>query len=977
MGRALGVGRALMPPAIPIATYRLQLTGAFGFGAAARLVPYLAALGISHLYASPFLKARTGSTHGYDIVDHHAVNPEFGGEEGFAELCAALKAADLGLILDFVPNHMGVSYADNAWWLDVLEWGQKSPYANAFDIDWETLPYRSTGGLLLPILGKAYGDALEEGDLVLKYDPVEGSFAVWYYEHRLPIRPNRYGEILKNIVAAAGAADEEAGRALLALASRYPDPNEPTREHAPEYKAALAAIPGGAEVIERGIMAYRPSPEDPGRVVLLNRLLERQHYRLAHWRVAFTEINYRRFFDVNDLAGIRVEDLPTFAAVHKRVMAMISAGQLQGLRLDHIDGLLDPAQYSRRLSRLVRAARPPDDRASPFYIVAEKILGDTEPMPEFPGVAGTTGYDVLNLITRVLLDEQGMPTLDRYYAELMGRRDPFEDIVRESKVRVLETMLASEFTVLCRLLARIAAGHWRTRDFTLERLRAALRAYIVHFPVYRTYISGGHVSAEDRALITEAIKKARDLWFGPDPNIFEFLQDVLTLDLIAPDRPPGYSSARVRRFAGKVQQLTGPVMAKAMEDTAFYRYHRLLALNEVGGEPALPALSVSDFHRRMRMRMAYPHAMTATSTHDTKRGQDARTRILAIAEIADDWAVAVNDWRKANEPLIDWSPGRAPSVGHEYMLYQALIGAWPATGGADADFVARMQAYAVKAMREGKQQTSWHVPNEAYEATVTSFIARILDRAQSPAFLDSFEAFVVRTSLIGALNSLAQLTLKATIPGVPDFYQGSEFWDYSLVDPDNRRPIDFAARERALTELPADPDWGELGTRFADGHVKFALTRQLLALRGDRPELFANGIYEPVEVEGPHARHVLAFARTLRRHAVIVVVARHLAPLTDGGRHWPSEFDLQATLKLDSFSIADNYFSPSRTFSGGPIRVGTILGSLPVAVLRAGRRRENILRRGGGRTGVNQAGGRARIEAPAPTPPAEPGQGTP
>lgn len=956
-----------MPPAIPVATYRLQLTGKFGFSAAARLVPYLAALGISHLYASPFLKARTGSTHGYDIVDHNAVNPEFGGEDGFAALCEALKAADIGLILDFVPNHMGVGYADNGWWLDVLEWGQRSPYADSFDIDWETLPYRSTGGLLLPILGKSYGDALEDGDLMLKYDADEGSFSVWYYEHRLPIRPNRYGEILKNIVAAAGAAGEEAGRALLALAGRYPDPNEPTREHAPEFKADLAAIPGGAAVIERGLIAYRPSADDPGRVVLLNRLLERQHYRLAHWRVAFTEINYRRFFDVNDLAGIRVEDLSTFAAVHERVMAMIAAGQLQGLRLDHIDGLLDPAQYSRRLSRLVRAARPPEDRVRPFYIVAEKILGDSEPMPQFPGVAGTTGYDVLNLITRVLLDDAGMPVLDRTYAELIGRRDHFDDIVRESKARVLETMLASEFTVLCRLLARIAAGHWRSRDFTLERLRAALRGYIVHFPVYRTYISGGHVSAEDRALITETIAKARAAWFGPDANIFDFLQDVLTLDLVAPDRPPGYSAARVRRFTGKVQQLTGPVTAKAMEDTAFYRYHRLLALNEVGGDPALPALTVADFHRRMRMRMAEPHAMTATSTHDTKRGQDARTRILAIAELAEDWAGAVTTWRKANEPLIDWSHGRAPSAAHEYMLYQALIGAWPA-GGADAGFIERMQAYAVKAMREGKQQTSWHVPNEAYESTVTSFIARMLDREQSPAFLANFDAFVARTSLIGALNSLVQLTLKATIPGVPDFYQGSEFWDFSLVDPDNRRDVDFPARERALSELPDEPDWSELGSRFADGHIKFALTRRLLALRGDRPDLFANGNYEPIEVEGPHARHVLAFARTMRRYAVIVVCARHLAPLTDGGRRWPGEFDLQATLKLDSFTIADNFFSPRATFSGGPVRVGTVLGTLPVAVLRAGRRRDTFRR--GARSNADPVSGRVRTDSsPATAPP--------
>ncbi|MEZ5785440.1 MAG: hypothetical protein R3D62_02890 [Xanthobacteraceae bacterium] len=470
------------------------------------------------------------------------------------------------------------------------------------------------------------------------------------------------------------------------------------------------------------------------------------------------------------------------------------------------------------------------------------------------------------------------------------------------------------------------------------------------------------------ALITETINKQRELWFGPDANIFDFLQDVLTLDLIAPDRPRATAPPGFAAFAGKVQQLTGPVMAKAMGR------HRLLPLlpaaraKQVGGEPALPALSIPIFIAACGW-MAYPHAMTATSTHDFKRGQDAR--ILAIAELAEDWAGAVNEWRKANEPLIDWSHGRAPSAAHEYMLYQALIGAWP-PGGADAGFVERMQAYAIKAMREGKQQTSWHVPNEVYETTVASFIARILDPEQSPAFLASFEDFVARTNLIGALNSLAQLTLKATIPGVPDFYQGSEFWDLSLVDPDNRRPVDFAARERALAELPAEPDWRELGTRFPDGHIKFALTRRLLALRGDRPDLFANGIYEPIEVEGPHARHVLAFARTLRRHAVIVVIARHLAPLTDGGRRWPTEFDLHATLKLDSFSIADNFLSPSATFSGGPVRVGSVLSSLPVAVLRAGRRRDSIFRRGSGRSNTDQAAGRTRADGPSSIPPSAP-----
>ncbi|MBI5111505.1 MAG: malto-oligosyltrehalose synthase [Rhodovulum sp.] len=930
-----------MPPAVPSATYRLQLSAKVGFDDAAALVPYLKSLGISHLYASPFLKARAGSTHGYDIVDHDALNPEFGGDAAFERLSQALAKADIGLILDFVPNHMGVGYADNAWWLDVLEWGPKSPHAASFDIAWETLPYRPNGGLLIPILGKSYGEALDDGDLVLKYDATEGSFSVWYFEHRLPIRPNRYGDILKTVVAEADAADSAAGRALLALAVRFPDPNEPTREHAPAFKADIAAVPGGAEVIERGLVAYQPGAADPTR---LHRLLERQHYRVAHWRVAFDDINYRRFFDINDLAGLRIEHLPTFDAAHRRVLALIGEGRLHGLRLDHIDGLLDPAQYARRLSRVVRAARPPKARAQPFYIVAEKILAEGEPMPALPGVAGTTGYDVLNVIARVLLDEAGMPRLDALYRDILGERQDFERIVADAKMRVLETMLASEFTVLCRLLARIAAGHWKSRDFTFERLRAALRAYIVHFPVYRTYIGGGHVSAEDRAHIVATIARARARWFGPDTGVLDFLQDVLTLDLIAPGRV-GHSSARVKHFSGKVQQLTGPVMAKALEDTAFYRYHRLLALNEVGGEPVLPALSPGEFDYRMKARLGTPHAMTATATHDTKRGEDARMRILAIAELAPDWEAAVRGWRSRNEALIARKPQRAPSDAHEYMLYQALIGAWP-EGGADAGLIERMQTYAVKALREGKQETSWHNPNDAYEQAVTGFLARLLDPETSRDFLDDFAAFARRTALLGALNSLAQLTLKATVPGVPDIYQGTEFWDLSLVDPDNRRAVDFAARREALDTIGETPDWDALTAAWPDGRVKLALTRRLLALRRSLAEVFATGGYEPLAVDGPHAGHLLAFARTGRRRSVLVVVGRHFAPLTDGGRRWLDPAALDASVDLGDLRVTADVLRPAAPLPSGRVPAATLLGPLPVAVLTAAPASRPAARRG-------------------------------
>jgi (1->4)-alpha-D-glucan 1-alpha-D-glucosylmutase len=922
-----------MPTGIPIATYRLQLSAAFTFDDAAKLVPYLKALGISHLYASPFLKARAGSTHGYDIVDHNQINPEFGGEAGFARLSAALTAADIGLILDFVPNHMGVGYADNAWWLDVLEWGEKSPYAAAFDIDWDLLQHRHGGGVLLPILGSPYGHALESGEIVLKYDSKEGSFSAWYYEHRLPIRPDRYGELLRLIVNAASAGNEAAGRRLLELAARSRGPRTPSRAEAPALKAALAAVPGGAEVIARGIPVYRPTPGDPDSALPLHRLLERQHYRVAHWRLAASEINYRRFFDINDLAGLRVEDLDTFRRVHALVARLTADNKLQGLRLDHIDGLWDPIQYCRRLQRLLRAAQGGSRRE--FYVVVEKILAEGEHVPALPGVAGTTGYEWLNVISRVLVDSAGLEPLDRFRREATDNPRPFRQILERAKLRVLDNLLSSEFTVLVRLLARIAAGHYRTRDFTITRLHAALRSFVVEFPVYRTYVTAAGPSPEDRATIGRAIEAARARWFGPDVEIFDFLRDVLTLDLIGPGRT-GYSTARVRRFAFKVQQFTGPMMAKSLEDTAFYRYARLLALNEVGGDPELPGLRPHEFHRRMQAREAEaPHGLTATATHDTKRGEDARMRVLAIAELTDDWVGAVTQWRRLNERLAqNVGTLRTPSPVLEYMLYQTLIGAWPLEGP-DAGLAERVETYAIKAAREGKVETSWINPDEAYEAGVKRFVRRILDPAESAKFIASFARLARRTALLGALNSLSQLTLKATMPGVPDFYQGTEFWDLSLVDPDNRRPVDFSARAAALEQLGVEPDWPALAAAWPDGCVKLALTRHLLALRNEHATLFAHGAYRPVEVTGPHRDHVVAFARTAGRDAIVVAVGRLFSPFTRGGMHWPAAQDWNAKVVLDGFSDIHDTVAPDRAWARPTLPLSHFFDPLPVAILRA------------------------------------------
>jgi len=883
-----------MPPAIPRATYRVQLTKDFTFDDAAAIAPYLKALGISHLYASPFLKARPGSAHGYDIVDHDRLNPELGGDEAFARMSEALKANDLGLILDFVPNHMGVGLSDNQWWLDVLEWGQHSPHADAFDIDWEAIPYRRHPGVLLPILGRPYGDALQAGEIQLRYDEADGSFAAWYFEHKLPINPQRYGEMLRIIVAAAQAESGSAGRALLKLADEYGAHGTPSYRDAPALKQALAGIEGAASLIERGLAAYRGETDAPA----LHRLLERQHYRLAYWRVAFAAVNYRRFFDINDLAGLRVERPAVFRAIHPVVTRLIAAGQLQGLRLDHIDGLRDPAQYIRRLRQLITKARG-KSRREPFWIGIEKILGDGEALPDFNGVVGTTGYEWLNVIGHVLADDRGLDALERTWRDFTGERATPTQMLDAAKRRVIDTMLASEFTVLGLQLARIAAGHFSTRDYTLNRLREALLLYVLEFPVYRTYVTAAGASGKDRAIIDATIARARVRWGGPDPDIMDFLRDAITLDLVS---NPGYSAPRVRNFALKLQQFTGPLMAKALEDTVFYRDHRFLAFNEVGGHPNARALSPQQFHALQAERLkTSPAGLTATATHDTKRGEDARMRILALSEMPDEWAARVKEWDGMNQgrsAARDGSPW--PSKAHQYMIYQALIGAWP--NRLDADFTARIKAYALKAAREGKQETSWTAPNEKYEASLDGYIGALLDPARSKAFLESFGSFADRTSLIGSLNSLSQLTLKVLGPGIPDIYQGTEYWDLSLVDPDNRRPVDFGQRASGLRQ--PDDNWPRLAENWRGGHIKLHLLRKLLDIRRQHAELFRRGDYIGLDVTGADADHVIAFARRWKRDEIVVAVGRHFTPLADGGRHWPPP--LRAAIELDSGAIALN-----------------------------------------------------------------------
>jgi (1->4)-alpha-D-glucan 1-alpha-D-glucosylmutase len=911
-----------------MATYRLQLTGSFGFRAAATIIPYLRRLGVTHVYVSPILQSRRGSTHGYDMVDPSRIDEELGGEEGLAQLIAVLRTAGLGLIVDFVPNHMGVLSPDNPWWLDVLEWGRASPHARDFDIEWKALRFDPRDKLLLPILGRPYAEALDAGEIELRYDAEQGTFSAWYHEHRLPIAPRCYRGIVEAAVRHVDATDTEAGRALIDLVRARGGPGHPRYAEAAAFKAALAALGGAADIIAAGLAHFRAVEAERGRARALHRLLEGQAYRLAHWRLAGSQTNYRRFFDINSLAGLRIEDERTFEEVHARIAPLIASGAIAGLRLDHIDGLADPAGYCRRLCDLIARLRP--GVASPFPVMVEKILAAGEAMPPLAGVAGTTGYEWLNLMQRLLVETRGLPTLDRTWQEASGERRPFAVILEQAKREALDKLFASEFNTVSGLMSRIAAGNLRTRDFAEHRLLDALARFIVHFPVYRTYVTPEGASDVDRAVIARTIAAARADAPPDDGPIFDLLRDALTLDLVRPGAS-GFSRARTRRFVRRLQQLTGPVTAKSLEDTAFYRFHRLIALNEVGGDPAADGITVDEFHRVMLARAAAGGGgLTASSTHDTKRGEDARARILALSELPDEWAAAVAQWRAATARHVQHGDvRRAPSGVLEYKLHQGLIGAWPL----DRDLTAlreRFKAYAIKAAREAKQETSWLAPDEAYEGGVARFIDGIL---ADQAFVDSFDPFARRVALIGALNALTQLALKAAMPGTPDFYQGTELWDLSLVDPDNRRPVDFAARERALDEVGEITDWQALVDAWPDGRIKLALTQRLLALRRTLGEVFAQGDYRPLAVEGRHRDHVIAFARVRGEEAAILVAGRHFAPLTDGGRRWPRPTDWQGHVLLDGLAPAGRTVRPGE--NPDRLALSAVFDALPVAVLRA------------------------------------------
>lgn len=918
-----------IPSDTPIATYRFQFNREFTFRDAERLIPYLHALGVSHLYASPYLKARSGSTHGYDIIDHNALNPELGDDDDFEALVSALRRHGMGQIVDFVPNHMGVGMADNEWWLDVLEWGSSSPFAKYFDIDWDPAKPELRGKVLLPVLGDHYGEALERGELQLRFEAEQGSFSVWYHGHRFPIAPRRYARILDAALDEIqrdlpGGGVDELRRLVAAFrglrTGEIPLRHRPAeRQRAIELKGALADLcrhdPAVSAAIARAVALFNGTPGEPRSFEPLHRLLEAQSYRLAFWRVAADEINYRRFFDINDLAGLRIELPELLERTHQLVFRLIAEGKVHGLRIDHVDGLYDPREYCERIQERYRdirgaavtasasalgaagtAARSADEQPM-LFLVVEKILAQHERLREDWPIAGTTGYEFVNLANGLFVDPAGERPLDRIYRRFIGERVSFDAVLYAAKKQVMGNILASELTVLASDLARISESNWRTRDFTLSGLREALKEVVACFPVYRTYVTDRGASAEDRRDIDWAVGQARKRHALPDSSIFDFIHDALTTDLVRGARH-GYSRRAVIRFAMKFQQYTGPVMAKGLEDTSFYRYNRLISLNEVGGDPRRFGVSVAAFHHVTQERARrWPATMLTTATHDTKRGEDVRARIDVLSEIPREWGRRVRRWARMNRRNKRDSDGRpAPTANDEYLIYQTILGAWPMElldrdpldPEAVAAFRERCVAYAIKAVREGKQNSSWSNPDPDYEEAMTGFVRQILDSTRTNPFLADFLPFQRRVAILGMLNGLSQTVLKLTLPGVPDIYQGGEMWDLNLVDPDNRRPVDYDRRIDALNRLrqsfpddgPASPDdVASLLKTWPDGRVKLYVVWRLLTLRNHHPELFRSGGYQPLATTGAAADHVCAFAREGKGITLVVIVPRLLAGL--------------------------------------------------------------------------------------------------
>lgn len=1013
----------------PRATYRVQFHREFKFADATALVSYWRSLGISDVYASPYLKAVTGSMHGYDIVDHAKLNPELGTDDDFQAFVAALRENGLGHVLDFVPNHMGVGSDQNAWWQDVLENGPSSKYAWFFDIDWKPLKADIENKVLLPVLGEQFGKVLEGGQLKLEYQ--DGAFQFRCYDRRYPVSPKSFAKILKHrieeLTTRMSAEDPNflEYQSILTALGHLPlrtvaDPAK--REERDREKEVIKRrlqrlgdeCPVLLDWIKENVTIFNGQPGDSKSFDLLDELLADQAYRLSFWRVAADEINYRRFFDVNELAAVCMERPEVFEKAHQLVFRLLEAGQLDGLRIDHADGLYDPTSYlwqlqERRFLQLCRAeyertqsstpvsartaledqidavesddapvaadtsivpklewpeveaalkeefarirkAEPRSPLLTPLYLVVEKILEHSERLPASWPVHGTSGYDFVNDVNNLFVDLLNASQLDRIYAKFIGNRLEFNQMMYEAKQLTLRVSMSSELHVLGHKLDRISESNRWTRDFTRHGLVQALREVVACFPVYRTYTVTGPVLDRDRRYIEQAIARAKRRNPVINGEVFDFIREVLLLqgveNLSEEDR------VRRQAFVGRFQQFTGPVMAKSVEDTSFYRYHRLVSLNEVGCNPERFGLSVSEFHQHNEQRQAQPFAMLATSTHDTKRSEDVRARINVLSEIPEEWKHRLANWSRWNKRKKTKLDGElVPSRNDEYLLYQTLIGTWPwqpPHGDALATYVKRIQQYMTKAAREAKIYSSWISANEPYEKATHAFIESILSDEPMSAFRSDFEPFARQVAEAGAWNSLSQSLLKLTSPGVPDIYQGTELWEFTLVDPDNRQKVDYALRQSQLDEMRSALEQAEDRTvvlsemlaSLSDGRIKLLVHSAALELRKKKPSLFTTGAYIPLTVEGARQEHVCAFVRQADGVAALVVVPRLTAGLVEKLGSPPLGMSVwgNTSVRLPE-TLAHSKWRNVMTgeeisaVGQGTLAMATLLGTVPVALL--------------------------------------------
>ena len=978
----------LARPRLPRAFYRLQLHKDFTFQQAASILPYLSKIGISHCYLSPFLTARPGSTHGYDIIDHTTINPEIGSRQDFESFLAVLEQQGMALVLDIVPNHMGIG-SDNQWWMDVLENGQASKYAQFFDINWRPQQADLFGRLILPVLGDQYGKVLENGQLILQFDDISGTFYLQYFEHRFPVSPRSCPLLLSYDIERLGhriGEENHSYQEFLQLIQIFGNLSGHTKTSAEMMqirhrnkevgKRTLARLcRKNAEIkqfIAENVLLFNGVAGQPESFDLLHQLQEEQPYRLAYWRVAADEINYRRFFDINDLAGLRMEEEEVFQRTHGLILDLVATGRLDGLRIDHPDGLYDPLAYFCRLQDFAAGVvdnRPgtnlrdeADRDGKPLYIVVEKILADFESLPENWPISGTTGYDFSHHLNGIFVKSDAETAMTLGYHRYIGKRTSYEELMYSCKKMIIRFSMAGELNVLTSLLYRLARANRTTRDFTFNILREALIEVICFFPVYRTYISEDNIiTAQDIQFIEWALAKAEARYPLDDANVFDFIRSVLLFKTGEQETEKQDYLDFVRKF----QQYTGPVMAKGVEDTFFYRYNRLLSLNEVGGNPKAFGTSVAAFHQTNQNRLQHwPQAMLDTSTHDSKRSEDVRARINVLTEMAEAWQRRIRLWsvqNRSHKSKMDGNP--APSKNDEYGFYQNLLGAWPGDFLDDqsrGNFVERMRENLLKTSRESKVITSWTNSNPEYEQGLIRFVERILQPSNGP-FLHDFIAFHEDISWFGMLNSLSQVFLKLVSPGIPDIYQGNEVWRFCLVDPDNRRPVDFSRRQAMLSELVEQEGTTEAQQRnlqqnllasLTDGRAKMYIIVKTLQLRKNLPEIFTKGSYLPLQVTGEKSNHICAFAREMDGQLLVAVAPRLYFTLMQGKRvlplgktiwqdttiHLPEDY-LGVQLRNVVGDDAGPVTQGRQTEKASPsLPVGRLLQSWPVALLQGERR---------------------------------------